>query len=99
MGAFAQLRAAQASRLAMPLARRRLPGLMQDDKPLLIQNIIDHAARVHGTREITSRWCSDDAATARTTYGEARLRAGALAAALTKDPRLRPRRPRRVALF
>ncbi|KAH8051937.1 ligase [Aureococcus anophagefferens] len=69
----------------MPLARRRLHGLMQDDKPLLIQNIIDHAARVHGTREITSRWCSDDAATARTTYGEARLRAGALAAALTKD--------------
>ena len=65
--------------------RRRLHGLMQDTQPLLIQSIIEHANRVHSDVELTSRWCSEDAVTSRSTYGDARDRAGRLAERLLEE--------------
>lgn len=54
-------------------------GLMQD-RPLLISDLIEHAARHHGDVEIVSRRVEGDIH--RTTYGEAAARARQLARAL-----------------
>jgi len=82
MAARGRLLRAALRRPGVGAGARELHGLMQDDRPLLIQSLIDHAARAHGDGEIVSRWCAEDAVTARTTYGAARSRAGALGAAL-----------------
>ena len=58
-----------------------MQGLMMD-QPLLISNIIDHAARYHGDTEIVS--VGTDAGRHRTNYSEVRNRAKKLGAALLK---------------
>ncbi len=57
-------------------------GLMQD-WPLLVQRIIDHAARQHGSREIVSR--SVEGPIHRTTYAQVHTRALKLAQRLERD--------------
>jgi fatty-acyl-CoA synthase len=54
-------------------------GLMQQ-RPLLISSLIDHAANLHGAREIVSR--DKDGAIHRTTYAQIAIRAKRLANAL-----------------
>ena len=54
-------------------------GLMQQ-RPLLISNLVDYAARWHGEREIVSR--DADGAVHRSTYGEVATRAKKVARAL-----------------
>ena len=56
-------------------------GLMQD-QPLLISNIIRHAARHHAGAEVVSK--TVEGATHRTTYGELEPRSGQLAGALAR---------------
>ena len=58
-----------------------MQGLMMD-QPLLISNIIDHAARYHGDTEIVS--VATDGSRHRTNYSEVRNRAMKLGAALLK---------------
>lgn len=58
-----------------------MQGLMMD-QPLLISNIIDHAARYHGDTEIVS--VATDGSRHRTNYSEVRNRAKKLGAALLK---------------
>jgi fatty-acyl-CoA synthase len=57
-------------------------GLMQD-WPLLAHRIIDHAARIHGTREVVTR--SIEGPIHRTTYAEIRTRSLKVAQRLDRD--------------
>jgi fatty-acyl-CoA synthase len=60
---------------------RSMKGLMQD-WPLRVTNILDHAARFHGEREIVTR--SVEGPIVRETYAEMHLRARKVAQALTR---------------
>jgi len=72
---------------SLPLSAQRnmstVSGLMQE-RPLLVSQLIDYAAKVHGGREIVSRTIEDASVIHRSSYAEVHRRSMRLAHALTK---------------